>query len=92
MRQVSQDFEKLWGGFSLTTAEILYRLPDHKSILQTYFWQDYDMAPKFPKLTDFLNFWERELDGPLYQVRVMHTNLIRPLEIKALNQRVVLVH
>lgn len=44
MRQVSQDFEKQWGGFSLTTAEILYRLPDHKSILQTYFWQDYDMA------------------------------------------------
>jgi Usg-like family protein len=41
-------------GFSLTTAEIIYRLPDHPRLLQSYIWQDYDLAPKFPKLADFL--------------------------------------
>jgi uncharacterized protein Usg len=35
-------------GFSLTTAEILYRLPDHPRLLQSYIWQDYDLAPSFP--------------------------------------------
>ena len=40
-------------GFSLTTAEILYRLPDHPQLLQSYLWQDYDLAPQFPKLTDW---------------------------------------
>jgi uncharacterized protein Usg len=67
-------------GFSLTTAEILYRLPDHPQLLQSYLWQDYDLAPQFPKLTDFLHFWEANLDGPLYSVRVAHQKLIAPAE------------
>jgi len=45
-------------GLWLTTAEILYRMPDHRSLLQTYVWQSYDLFPKFPALHDFLAFWE----------------------------------
>jgi uncharacterized protein Usg len=44
-------------GYGLTTAQILYRMPDHPSLLQTYIWQNYDLFPKFPALTDFLIFW-----------------------------------
>jgi uncharacterized protein Usg len=50
-------------GFSLTTAEILYHLPDYPRLLQSYIWQDYNLAPRFPKLIDFLNFWATNLDG-----------------------------
>jgi uncharacterized protein Usg len=67
-------------GFSLTTAEIIYRLPDHQMLLQSYIWQDYDLAPRFPKLIGFLDFWEANLDGPLYRVRVAHRGLISPTE------------
>ncbi|MGB2931441.1 MAG: usg protein [Methyloceanibacter sp.] len=67
-------------GCSLTTAEILYHLPDHPSLLQSYIWQDYDLAPRFPKLTDFLEFWATNLEGPLYRVRVAHRRLIAPQE------------
>jgi uncharacterized protein Usg len=67
-------------GYSLTTAEILYQLPDHRSLLQSYLWQDYDLAPRFPKLTDFLGFWAANLEGPLYRVRVAHRRLIAPQE------------
>jgi uncharacterized protein Usg len=67
-------------GFSLTTAEILYRLPDHQKLLQSYIWQDYDMAPRFPKLTDFLDFWTANLEGPLFRIRVVHNRLIQPAE------------
>jgi uncharacterized protein Usg len=69
-------------GFSLTTAEILYRLPDYPRLLQTYIWQDYDLAPRFPKLTDFLGFWHANLDGALYRIRVAHRRLIRPAEFR----------
>jgi uncharacterized protein Usg len=51
-------------GYGLTTAHILYRLPDHPVFLQSYLWQDYDLAPDFPELHRFLDFWKRELDGP----------------------------
>ena len=72
-------------GLSLTTAEILYRLPDHPRLLQSYIWQDYDLAPRFPKLIEFLDFWETNLDGPLYSVRVAHRGLIAPTEFNFVN-------
>ena len=67
-------------GYSLTTAEILYRLPDHPSLLQSYLWQDYDLAPRFPKLKGFLDFWSDNLDGDLYKIRVAHRKLLSPAE------------
>jgi len=65
-------------GFSLTTAVILYRLPDYPSLLQTYVWQDYDLHPRFPRLRQFLEFWSRNLDGKLFRVTVAHRRLIAP--------------
>jgi uncharacterized protein Usg len=69
-------------GFSLTTAEILYRLPDYPRFLQSYIWQDYDLAPKFPKLVNSLDYWSANLEGPLYRVRVAHRRLIAPQEFR----------
>ena len=78
----STDFARQIAGYGLTTAGILYRLPDHPSILQEYIWQDYDLAPKFPRLIKFLDFWSHNLEGPLAQVRVAHAGLIGPVELR----------
>ncbi len=80
MPKVDKDFRRQLEGYSLATAEITYRLPDALSLLQTYIWQQYDLAPEFPELRKFLDFWGRELDGPLHSVRVAHSALIRPAE------------
>jgi uncharacterized protein Usg len=69
-------------GYRLTTAEILYHLPDHPEILQTYVWQDLDLAPRFPVLHKFLAFWHRELDGRVHSVRVASTDLIKPPSVR----------
>lgn len=76
------DFTRMLTGYVLTTAEILYHLPDHPSLLQTYLWQDYDIHPKFPKLQGFLEFWQSHLDGKLYKVSVSHRHLISPAELR----------
>ena len=81
----SQDFVRQLAGYGLTTANILYRLPDHPAFLQSYIWQEYDLAPRFPELRAFLEFWRRELDGPLHSVTVAHSRLIRPAEIVSVN-------
>ena len=65
-------------GYRLTTAEILYHLPDHPRLLQTFVWQDLDVAPEFPVLRKFLDFWQRELDGKLHTVRVAACGIIQP--------------
>ena len=64
---IDADFEAQLKGFSLTTAEILYRLPDHPALLQSYIWQDYDLHPRFPKLKSFLDFWVGEARGQAVQ-------------------------
>ena len=64
--------------YRLTTAEILYRLPDHPALLQTYIWQDLDLAPRYPALAKFLDFWNRELEGKLHSVRIASAKLITP--------------
>lgn len=70
-------------GYRLATAEILYRLPDHPGLLQAYVWQDYDIAPRYPVLKRFLDFWMRELDGPLHSVRVAGKEIISAAEMRA---------
>ena len=87
---VDQHFEKMLQGYSLTTAEILYHLPDYRFILQTYLWQDYDLYPEFPNLRQFLHFWQGQLDGPLHSVRVAHQNLISPRELRMVKAEFIL--
>jgi uncharacterized protein Usg len=72
--------ERMLAGHGLTIAEIFYRMPDHPAVLQTFVWQDYDIAPDFPVLFKFLDFWEAELDGPLHSVKYSHRHLIKPGE------------
>jgi uncharacterized protein Usg len=64
-------------GYNLTTAEIIYHMPDMPHLLQTYVWQDYDIAPQFPVLSGFLEFWQRELDGPLHSIVLADKKLIK---------------
>ncbi len=77
-----QELERQLRGYSITTAEILYYMPDHRDLLQTFVWQDYDLAPRFPKLIRFLDFWRRHLEGPLASVRVAHRGIIGAHEMR----------
>lgn len=64
--------------YRITTAKILYHMPDHERLLQEFIWQDYDVAPQFPRLVKFLDFWTRELDGKLHSVYLMRKDIITP--------------
>jgi uncharacterized protein Usg len=69
--------------YRLTTAEIIYRMPDHPAVLQSYIWQELDLAPEFPVLKKFLEFWMRNIEGKLHTVRVAQAQLIKSAEINA---------
>ena len=72
--------ELILKGYGLTTAQFFYHLPDHQSVLSFLLWQDYDLAPDYPKLFRFIEFWQNEIDGPLHSVRFIHRKLIHPGE------------
>lgn len=69
--------------YRLTTAEILYHLPDHPDLLQSYVWQEYDMAPQFPVLHKFLDFWSHNIDGKLHSVKVAGLQLIQAPKLRS---------
>ena len=66
--------------YRLTTAEILYHLPEDPDMLQTYVWQSLDRIPDFPKLNEFLSLWEDSRDGELHSVRIAIVGEPRPPE------------
>ncbi|MDX1737115.1 MAG: hypothetical protein R3261_02700 [Alphaproteobacteria bacterium] len=65
-------------GYRLATAEILYRMPDHQTILQSFIWQTYDLKPEYPEIHKFIEFWEKNIDGPLHSVRIDCCDIITP--------------
>lgn len=73
-------------GYRLATAEILYHLPDHPGLLQSYVWQDYDIAPRYPVLSKFLDFWTRELEGPIHSVWLAGKKLISTAELRSVSE------
>lgn len=76
----AREMELMLKGYGLTTAQLLYHMPDHPHLLQTFVWQEYDLAPKFPALYRFIDFWKTKLDGPLHSVQYTHRRLIAPNE------------
>jgi uncharacterized protein Usg len=67
--------------YRLTTAEILYHMPDHPALLQSFIWQNYDIAPKYPELHRFLDFWSRQIEGKLHSVKLASRGIISAAEI-----------
>ncbi|MCB2060396.1 MAG: usg protein [Novosphingobium sp.] len=81
----SRDFLMQLEGYGLSTVEIHYFMPDHPSLLQQFVLQQYDVAPRFPVLRDYLDFWRREIEAVLHSVRVAHKHLIGPNEWRAVD-------
>ncbi|MFT5849826.1 MAG: hypothetical protein ACI9H6_000648 [Patiriisocius sp.] len=72
--------ELMLDGYGLTTAKLIYRMPDHQSVLNTFTWQQYDLAPGHPELHGFIEFWQKNIDGPLHSVIYAHRKLIAASE------------
>jgi len=70
-------------GWSLATAEVLYYMPDHPSVLQSFVWQTLDLAPKYPRIHTFLDFWRREIDAVIHSVRLASGETLAPARVSA---------
>jgi uncharacterized protein Usg len=80
---VDADFERRIEGWRLTTAEVIYYLPDHPKLLQTFIWQTLDLAPAYPRIRKFLDFWKAEIDAVIHSVRMASGEDLAPARINA---------
>ena len=75
---VDRDFQQQLQGRRLTTAEVLYYMPAHPSLLQSFLWQTLDEGPDFPRIHRFLDYWRREIDAVIHSVSIGGVALIAP--------------
>lgn len=78
----ASDLARQLGGGRLTTAEVLYYIPDHPKLLQRFTWQTLDVAPEFPRVQQFLDFWRREIDAVIHSVSISAQGLISPARVR----------
>ena len=77
-------------GYRLTTAEIIYHLPDYPALLQSFIWQRFDLAPEYPELQRFLEFWSRSIEGKLHSVKVNQSSGIGPSRVRHVKHNLTL--
>lgn len=68
-------------GYRLTTAEVLYYMPDHPKLLQSFVWQTLDLAPRYPRIVRFLDFWKREIEAIIHSVRIAGGEELAPARV-----------
>lgn len=84
------DLERQMRNYRLTTAEILYHMPDHPELLQSFIWQTLDIAPRYPALRKFLAYWEKNIEARLHSVRIGQRGIISAAEFRLANCELVM--
>jgi uncharacterized protein Usg len=79
---LDRDFTVQLTGRRLTTAEVLYYMPAHPTLLQSFLWQTQDVAPDFPRIHQFLEYWRREIDAVIHSVTIGGVELIGPARVR----------
>ena len=79
---MDRDFAVQLTGRRLTTAEVLYYMPAHPALLQSFLWQTLDVAPDFPRINQFLEFWRREIDAVIHSVTIGGVEMIAPAKMR----------
>jgi uncharacterized protein Usg len=76
------DLELRLNGWRLATAEVLFYMPDHPALLQSFVWQTLDIAPSYPRVHKFLDFWRREIEAVIHSVRLASGETLAPAPVK----------
>jgi uncharacterized protein Usg len=76
------DFSSQLRGARLTTAEVIYYMPDHPDLLQSFLWQTLDLPPEFPRVQEFLVFWRREIQAVIHSVTCSAAGLVAPARLE----------
>ena len=78
-----EEFGKRLDGWRMTTAEVLYYMPDHPKLLQSFVWQTLDLAPRYPRIQQFLEFWRREIEAVIHSVQIASGQHLAPAQVQA---------
>ena len=56
--------------WTVATVQVVYYIPDFPHIVNEFMWQTDDQRPNFPRIGRFLNYWDKNIDGPIKEVYI----------------------
>ncbi len=56
--------------WTVATVQVVYYIPDYLNIVNEFVWQTDDQLPEYPRITKFLNYWDKNIDGPIKEVYI----------------------
>jgi uncharacterized protein Usg len=78
---IDTDFEaRLSAGYSMVTVSVLYWMPDHRNLLNEFVWQTLDLRPRYPRVERFIDYWRREIEAVINEVRITDGPILSPAD------------
>ncbi|MFC7473101.1 hypothetical protein ACFQS7_01955 [Dankookia sp. GCM10030260] len=65
----------------LVTVSVLYYLPDHRSLVNEFTWQTLDRGPHYARVEAFLDYWRREIDAVIKEVKIAGARPFAPGQV-----------
>ena len=56
--------------WTVATVQVVYYIPDYLHIVNEFVWQTDDQLPEYQRITEFLNYWDKNIDGPIKEVYI----------------------
>ena len=50
--------------------QVVYYMPDYLNLVNEFIWQTRDQLPDYPRIGRFLEYWDKNIDGPIKEVYI----------------------
>ena len=56
--------------WTVASVQVVYYIPDYMNLVDEFIWQTEDQLPEYPRITRFLDYWDKNIDGPIKEVYI----------------------
>ena len=51
--------------WTTASVQVVYYIPDYLNLVNEFIWQTRDQQPDYPRIEEFLDYWDKNIDGPI---------------------------
>ena len=60
--------------WTVASVQVVYYMPDYLHLVNEFIWQTDDQIPDYPRIGRFLDYWDKNIDGPIKEVYIHDHN------------------
>ena len=80
----------IFKNWTLATVHVVYYIPDYLHIVNEFSWQTEDTRTDYPRIKRFLDYWDKNIAGPIKDVYIIDHDDVNPQEVRHLDRTYML--